>query len=63
VLDRLAENEGGRVLACVARAQQRAKACGDRQWSFCATRIGPHADGGPPAPPPASDVEDVNEGD
>ena len=49
ILDRLAENEGGRVLACVAAS---AAACDDRAWARCATRVGPHADGGPPAPPP-----------
>jgi hypothetical protein len=63
VLDRLAENEGGHVLACVARVQAQKNACGDREWARCATRIGPHADGGPPAPPAAPDVEDVTEGD
>jgi hypothetical protein len=48
-MDRLAENEGDHVLACVASAKT---ACDDRAWARCATRIGPHADGGPPAPPP-----------
>lgn len=60
VLDRLAEHEGARVLACVSKAQS---ACDDPTWAKCATRIGPHADGGPPPPRPASDVEDVTEGD
>jgi hypothetical protein len=60
VMDRLAENEGDHVLACVAAAKL---ACDDRTWARCATRIGPHADGGPPAPrPPPSPVEDI-EGD
>lgn len=59
VMDRLAENEGDTVLACIARTKG---ACDDRAWSRCATRIGPHADGGPPAPrPPPEFVED--EGD
>ena len=56
ILDRLAEHEGGHVLACVASSAQ---ACDDRAWSRCATRVGTHADGGPPAPPPAPDVVDV----
>jgi hypothetical protein len=60
ILDRLAEREGGHVLACVAAA---ASSCEDRVWSRCATRIGPHADGGPPPPLPPRDVEDVGEGD
>jgi hypothetical protein len=46
-LDRLAEHEGDHVLACVAQA----KACDLPTWAHCATLIGPHADGGPPAPP------------
>jgi hypothetical protein len=58
VLDRLAEGEGDRIIACVANA---AGACGDRAWAHCAVRIGPHADGGPPAPPPPSDVEEDEE--
>jgi hypothetical protein len=49
VIDRLAEHEGETVLRCVASAQ----ACDDRTWARCAARVGPHADGGPPAPPPA----------
>jgi hypothetical protein len=49
VIDRLVEKEGGNVIACVANAGPR---CDDRIWAGCATRVGPHADGGPPAPPP-----------
>jgi hypothetical protein len=60
VMDRLAEDEGDHVLACVARS--RPVACDDRVWSHCATLVGPHADGGPPAPVPPPDVTDV-EGD
>ena len=56
MLDRLAEGEGDRVIACVAKSSQRA--CTDRAWAYCAARVGPHADGGPPAPPPPSDAED-----
>jgi hypothetical protein len=56
VLDRLVEHEGGRVLACVSNTGPRF-GCDDRAWARCAARVGPHADGGPPAPPPASDVE------
>jgi len=58
VLDRLAEREGDPVLACVAASTV---ACDDRLWSRCATRIGPHADGGPPPPVPPAD--DAIEGD
>ena len=54
VLDRLVEHEGGRVLECVSKA---GLVCDDRAWARCATRIGSHADGGPAAPPPPSDVE------
>jgi hypothetical protein len=55
VLDRLTEHEGERVLGCVARAKDR---CDDRTWAACATRVGPHADGGPPAPAPPSDEDE-----
>jgi hypothetical protein len=56
VLDRLAQHEGDTVLACVAVAVQApAAACDDRTWAHCAMRIGPHADGGPPAPAPPPD--------
>ncbi len=52
VLDRLAEKEGASVVACVAKSTPK---CDDRAWAACAARIGEHADGGPPAPPPPSD--------
>jgi hypothetical protein len=55
VMDRLAENQGDVVLACVVRAR---RACDDRAWARCATRVGPHADGGPPAPLPPPDLVD-----
>ncbi len=58
VLDRLAEKEGDDVLACVAKGAPR---CDDRTWAACAARIGAHADGGPPAPPPAPSAEDREE--
>jgi hypothetical protein len=58
VLDRLAEHEGDRVVACVAKAKA---PCNDRAWAFCAARVGAHADGGPPAPPPPSDFQDVDQ--
>jgi hypothetical protein len=67
VLDRLAEHEGEHVIACVATAMSgpggpgAPKACDDRLWARCAARIGAHADGGPPAPPPPRDFEDVDE--
>ena len=59
ILDRLAEGEGDRVLDCVANTVH---ACDDRAWAHCAARIGVHADGGPPAPRPPSDVEEEDEG-
>jgi len=46
VLDRLVEHEQDAVLTCVANAGK----CEDEQWAGCAARVGPHADGGPPAP-------------
>jgi hypothetical protein len=57
VIDRLAENQGDTVLACVVRA---GNACDDRTWAHCATLIGVHADGGPPPPPPPPDVVDID---
>ena len=52
VLDRLVENEGEHVLACVAASADK---CDDTLWANCAVRVGEHADGGPPAPPPPPD--------
>jgi hypothetical protein len=52
VLDRLLEHEGDNVIACVAKSAK----CDDFTWASCGARIGIHADGGPPAPPPP--VED-----
>ena len=49
ILDRLVEREGERVIACVAASPRR---CTDVVWADCAARVGPHADGGPPGPPP-----------
>jgi hypothetical protein len=48
ILDRLAEKEGETVISCVAARETR---CGDPVWADCATRVGVHIDGGPPAPP------------
>lgn len=48
VLDRLVENEGDNVLACMKSAKE----CDDKAWADCAARIGVHADSGPGAPPP-----------
>jgi hypothetical protein len=48
-LDRLVENEGEPVLACVAKSSA---PCDDWLWAECAARVGPHIDGGPPAPLP-----------
>lgn len=59
VLDRLLENEGAGVVACVSRAAPR---CDDRTWAACAARVGPHADGGPPAPPEHPATEDDDQG-
>jgi hypothetical protein len=56
-LDRLIEPEGDHVLACVRKGVTSAAPnsygyvlCDDALWASCAARIGPHADGGPPAP-------------
>lgn len=49
VLDRLIERETETVVRCVARGNRR---CTDVVWAECAAHVGPHADGGPPAPPP-----------
>ncbi len=49
ILDRLAEDLGEHVIACVATGARR---CSDAVWADCAARVGPHADGGPPGPPP-----------
>ena len=54
IMDRLVEREGKNVIACVARGARR---CTDVVWADCATRVGVHADGGPPAPPGPSDDE------
>ena len=54
ILDRILEKESDNVLACVARTQRR---CSDVVWADCATRIGVHADGGPPVTPPLPDEE------
>jgi hypothetical protein len=53
ILDRIAENLGDEVIACVATRERH---CSDAVWAECAARVGPHADGGPPGPPPP--VED-----
>ena len=57
ILDRLIEHEGDKVVACVASAvgPKSTSSCGDETWADCAARIGPHADGGPPAPPPPAE--------
>lgn len=47
ILDRIVEREDGNVLACLARGRG---ACDDEAWAGCAAAIGPHIDGGPPAP-------------
>ena len=50
-IDRIVEREDHRVVACVSAG----KACGDEAWAGCAARVGIHADGGPPVPPPLKD--------
>jgi hypothetical protein len=50
VLDRLLEHEASAVLACIEHEKA---PCDDRAWARCASHVGIHADGGPPAPPPA----------
>jgi hypothetical protein len=52
-LDRLLEHEGEHVLSCIAGAKDRK--CDDVSWAACTAMVGPHADGGPPAPPPGKD--------
>lgn len=47
ILDRTLEHEGETVIACVARSR---RGCADTIWAECAARVGPRADGGPPAP-------------
>jgi hypothetical protein len=54
IIDRIIEREGERVIACVASGTRR---CTDVVWADCATTIGVHADGGPPAPPPPAEEE------
>jgi len=49
ILDRIIERESDNVIACVARHPRR---CSDVVWADCASRVGVHADGGPPGPPP-----------
>lgn len=52
ILDRLQEGQGEIVISCVAARERR---CADPVWADCAARIGLHADGGPPAPPPPTE--------
>lgn len=49
VIDRLVERETEVVVSCVARKNRR---CTDVVWADCAAHVGPHLDGGPPAPLP-----------
>ncbi len=58
-LDRLLEKEGDRVLACVAETKN--GRCDDFAWASCATRVGVHADGGPPGPAPGKDDFDEDD--
>lgn len=52
ILDRIIEREAEHVIRCVGR---QSRGCGDTVWAECAVHVGPHADGGPPAPPPPSE--------
>lgn len=54
ILDRLVEREGENVIGCVASSPRR---CTDVVWADCASRVGVHADGGPPGPPPPQEEE------
>jgi hypothetical protein len=54
ILDRILEKESDNVLACISRTDRR---CTDVVWADCAAHIGPHADGGPPAPSPPKEDE------
>jgi hypothetical protein len=49
VLDRIVERETKGIVACVGKSRRR---CSDTAWAECASLVGPHADGGPPALPP-----------
>jgi len=46
VLDRIVERETKGIVACVGKSRRR---CSDTAWAECASLVGPHADGGPPA--------------
>jgi hypothetical protein len=58
MLDRLVEREQPRLIACVARNSAATKRCDEGIFADCAARVGPFADGGPPAPKPPSDDDD-----
>ena len=49
ILDRLVEHETDRVIGCVGAGRG---PCDDAVWAECAVKLGVHADGGPPLPPP-----------
>ena len=57
IIDRLIEHEGKNVVTCMASA----KSCDDPAWADCAAKIGAHADGGPPAPPPHKNPSDEDD--
>jgi hypothetical protein len=62
-MDKLVEREGDRVLACVARESHAQRPCDDATFAGCAVLSGIHADGGPPAPPPKTDIDLAGEED
>jgi hypothetical protein len=59
MLDRLVEREQPRLIACVARNST--KRCDEGIFADCAARVGPFADGGPPAPKPPSEDDDADQ--
>jgi hypothetical protein len=65
LMDKLVEREGAQVLACVARESgaPHKRACDDMMFAGCAVLSGVHADGGPPGPPPKTDIDIAGEDD
>jgi hypothetical protein len=57
MLDRMLEHEGEHVISCVSKSTQKRK-CDAYLWAECAAKIGVHADGGPPVPPPLPEIDE-----